>query len=240
MTDLKEAPPMRPAILLRRYKRFLADVELDNGEVITVHTPNTGSMLGCSAPGSRIWLRDSGNPKRKYRYSWEITETAEGVLVGVNTGITNRLVWAGIESGTVAELQGYGSIRREVRYGSENSRIDLLLDGHADGRRCYVEVKNVTTCDGEGYAFFPDAVSVRGSKHLRELMGVVAEGGRGVIFFCVQRADATRVRPADEIDSTYGRTLREAIANGVEAVAYRARVTPQGSVLECPLPVECP
>lgn len=231
---------MLPATLLRRYKRFLADVRLDSGEVITVHTPNTGSMLGCSDPGCRVWLRDTGNPARKYRYSWAISETAEGVLVGVDTGLPNHLIRQGIEAGLVRELQGYGAIRPEVRYGSEGSRIDLLLEGHADGRPCYVEVKNVTTCDDGGYGFFPDAVSSRGSKHLRELMGVVASGGRGVVCFCVQRGDVTRVRPADEIDPLYGRTLRAAIAAGVEAIAYRARVAPAGTVLECPLPVRCP
>ncbi|SCZ67742.1 DNA/RNA nuclease SfsA [Thiohalomonas denitrificans] len=231
---------MIPATLIRRYKRFLADVELQDGTVITVHTPNTGSMLGCSDPGCRIWLRDTENPKRKYRYSWEITENREGVLVGVNTGLPNHLVEAAIHDGTITELQGYESVRREVRYGSESSRIDLLLNGHQDGRPCYVEVKNVTTCDEAGYAFFPDAVSARGSKHLRELMGVVEEGGRGVILFCVQRGDAQRVRPADEIDRLYGETLRTAIEAGVEAIAYRAAVTPERVVLERPLTVLCP
>lgn len=231
---------MIPATLIRRYKRFLADVELEDGSVITVHTPNTGSMLGCSDPGCRVWLRDTANPARKYRYSWELTETRNGVMVGVNTGITNALVEAAVRDGTVSELQGYGSIRREVRYGSERSRIDLLLEAHADGRPCYVEVKNVTTCDPDRFAFFPDAVSARGTKHLRELMGVVAAGGRGVIFFCVQRGDAERVRPADEIDPLYGATLREAIAAGVEAVAYRAEVSPQRIALSERLPVECP
>ncbi len=231
---------MIPAKLIRRYKRFLADVELEDGSLITVHTPNTGSMLGCSEPGCRVWLRDAENPKRKYRYSWEISETLAGVMVGVNTGITNTLVEAAVIDGTVRELQGYASIRREVRYGNERSRIDLLLEGHADGRPCYVEVKNVTTCDADGHAFFPDAVSARGSKHLRELMGVVAEGGRGVIFFCVQRGDAQRVRPAYEIDPLYGATLREALAAGVEALAYRADVTPKATRLETPLPVVCP
>ncbi len=239
-TLLPDEPEMITATLIRRYKRFLADVELEDGSVITVHTPNTGSMLGCSEPGSRIWLRDTGNPKRKYRYSWEITENRRGELVGVNTGLPNYLVEEAIRNGTIKELQGYESLRKEVRYGSERSRIDLLLDGHRDGRPCYVEVKNVTTCDDERYAFFPDAVSSRGSKHLRELMGVVEEGARGVIFFCVQRGDAERVRPADEIDRLYGETLREAIDAGVEAIAYSAGVTPERIALERPLPFLCP
>ncbi len=237
---MKFDPPLQPATLLRRYKRFLADVEMPNGDVITVHTPNTGAMTGCADPGSRVFLRYVDNPKRKYRYSWEVTENLQGVMVGVHTGITNALVKEGIESGVVAELQGYKSIRQEIKYGEEGSRIDLLLQGHDDGHVCYVEIKNVTTCDADGYGYFPDAVSSRASKHLRELMTVVKEGGRGVIFFCVQRGDAQKIRPADEIDPLYGKTLREALGAGVEALAYRARVTPEEIVLETPLSVICP
>jgi sugar fermentation stimulation protein A len=237
---LKFSPPLQPAILLRRYKRFLADVVLPGGEEITVHTPNTGAMTGCAEPGSTVFLRDAANPKRKYRYSWEMTENRQGVMVGVNTGITNALVREAIEAGMVAELQGYSSIRQEVKYGEERSRIDLLLEGHADGRPCYVEIKNVTTCDAEGYGYFPDAVSSRATKHLRELMGVVARGGRGVIFFCVQRGDVQAVRPADEIDPLYGETLRLALASGVEAVACRALVRPDAVILATPITVICP
>jgi len=233
-------PPLQPATLIRRYKRFLADVLLPGGEAITVHTPNTGAMTGCAEPGSTVWLRDVANPKRKYRYSWEMTENLQGVMVGVHTGITNALVAEAIEGGIIDELQGYGSIRQEVKYGEEGSRIDLLLKGHTDGRDCYVEIKNVTTCDEQGYGYFPDAVSRRASKHLRELMAMVERGQRAVIFFCVQRGDVQRVRPADEIDSIYGETLRQALATGVEALAYRARVTPGEVVLEKALPVICP
>ncbi len=237
---MKYDPELSPARLLRRYKRFLADVELPNGEVITVHTPNTGAMTGCAEPGSRVFLRDVYNPKRKYRYSWEMTENLQGVMVGVHTGITNALVKEGIESGMIGELQGYRTIRQEVKYGEENSRIDLLLQQHADGRDCYVEIKNVTTCDDDGYGYFPDAVSVRATKHLRELMAVVGKGGRAAIFFCVQRGDVQRVRPADEIDPLYGQTLRQALAAGVEALAYRAKVSPGEVVLETAVPVICP
>lgn len=233
-------PPLIPATLIRRYKRFLADVEMPNGETITVHTPNTGAMTGCAEPGSTVWLRDVNNHKRKYRYSWEMTTNLQGVRVGVHTGITNALVNEAIEGGVVAELQGYGTIRQEVKYGEEGSRIDLLLQGHADGRDCYVEIKNVTTCDEAAYGFFPDAVSTRASKHLRELMGMVAQGQRAVIFFCVQRGDVKQVRPADEVDFIYGETLRQALAAGVEALAYRARVTPEEVALEKALPVICP
>ena len=223
--------------LIRRYKRFLADIELDGGRIVTAHTPNTGSMLGCCEPGSRVWLSDSGNPDRKYPLSWELVETAPGVLVGINTGLPNKLVAEAITDGAIAELQGYAGIRTEVRYGKEKSRIDLLLEG--PGRpACYVEVKNVTLAhDGIGY--FPDAVSERGSKHLRELAEVTAAGKRGIIFFCVQRNDVNEVRPADAIDRKYGATLRQAIDNGVEAIAWRAAVSPEEIRLDKKLPVCC-
>lgn len=205
-----------------------------------MHTPNTGAMTGCAEPGSTVYLREVDNPKRKYRYSWEMTENSRGVMVGVHTGITNTLVREAIEGGVVTELQGYETTRQEVRYGEEGSRIDLLLQGHASGHDCFVEIKNVTTCDGAGFGYFPDAISSRASKHLRELMGVVEQGGRGVIFFCVQRSDVAAVRPADEIDSLYGETLRQAIEAGVEALAYRARVSPAEIILDTQLPVICP
>ncbi len=229
--------PLLAGTLLRRYKRFLADIELADGSVITAHSPNTGSMLGCAEPGSRVWLRAVDNPARKYPHAWELVENHAGVMIGINTGVVNRLVGEAVYAGVVTELQGYATLRQEVRYGAENSRIDLLLE--AAGRpACYVEIKNVTAVDAGGSAFFPDAVSARGSKHLRELMQVAAQGARGVIFFCVQRADAAAVRPADEIDPLYGRTLRAALAAGVEAVAYRATVTTQAVVLDTRLPVQ--
>ncbi|GAB4298917.1 MAG: DNA/RNA nuclease SfsA [Thiohalomonadaceae bacterium] len=221
---------------MRRYKRFLADVRLADGSLITAHTPNTGSMLGCAEPGSRVWLRVVDNPKRKYPHVWELVENSAGIMVGINTGVVNRLVTEAIANGVIAELQGYAMLRQEVRYGNEGSRIDLLLAGN--GRPpCYVEIKNVTAVDAVGTAFFPDAVSARGSKHLRELMQVVAQGGRGVLLFCVQRGDARAVRPADEIDALYGQTLRAAVAAGVETLAYRATVSPHGVSLDVALPV---
>ena len=226
---------MIPGSLIKRYKRFLADIELDDGRVVTAHTPNTGSMLGCCEPGSRVWLSDSGNPERKYPLGWELVEAAPGILVGINTGLPNKLVEEGIRNGVIKELQGYGGLRREVRYGAENSRIDLLLEDAARPA-CYVEVKNVTLAqDGTGY--FPDAVSARGSKHLRELAAVVAAGQRGIILFCVQRKDVSEVRPADTIDSKYGNTLRQVIDAGVEAIAWRADVTPEEIRLDKSLPV---
>ncbi len=230
------APPLFPATLLKRYKRFLADVRLDDGSELTVHTPNTGSMLGCAEPGMRIWLRDTQNSKRKYRYSWEMSESAEGVKIGVNTALSNSLVKEAIETGVVTELQGYTQILTEVPYGHENSRIDLLLKN--DTRNCYVEIKNVTAVDANGLAIFPDAVTTRGTKHLRELKAMVEAGHRAVIFFSIQRDDVTAFRPASEIDPLYAATLAEVIAAGVEALAYRATVSPAEICLKNRLPVE--
>ena len=232
--------PLIEAVLLRRYKRFLADVRLANDDVVTAHTANTGSMLGCAEPGSRVWLSRSDNPARKYALSWEIVETAPGVLVGINTALPNRLVQEAIENGVLRELQGYDHIRAEVLFGKERSRVDLLLEREADAARCYVEVKNVTASVQPGIALFPDAVSARGSKHLRELMDVVASGQRAVLCFCVQRGDVSEVRPADSIDPLYGATLRQAIHAGVEVIAWRADVSPAGIELRVPLAVVCP
>lgn len=232
--------PLIEGVLLRRYQRFLADVRLADGSHITAHTANTGSMLGCSAPGSRVWLSRAPNPARKYPLSWEMVEVAPGVLVGINTALPNRLVQEAIEGGVARELQGYDRMRAEVAYGTERSRIDLLLERSTDNARCYVEVKNVTATGDQGVALFPDAVSARGTKHLRELMAVVAAGHRGVLCFCVQRGDVHEVRPADAIDPLYGATLRQAMAAGVEAIAYRAEVSPEGISLGVPLPVVCP
>ncbi len=231
-------PPLVEGRLLRRYKRFLADVQLPGGEVITAHTANTGAMTGCAEPGRRVWLSRSDNPKRKYPHTWELIEVRDGVLAGINTQLSNRLVREAIENGRVPELAGYGRIRSEVRYGEERSRIDLLLDSPCDKRTipCYIEVKNVTLVDN-GVARFPDAVSVRASKHLRELMSVVRTGLRAVIFFCVQRGDVHEVRPADDIDPLYGKTLREAVACGVECLAWAADVSTQEIALRRPLSV---
>ena len=232
---MKFSQPLARGTLLKRYKRFLADVELDDGSVVTAHTPNTGSMLGCCAPGSRVWLSNSGNPRRKYALSWELVEALPGVIVGINTGLPNKLVGEGIQDGTITALQGYDVIRREVRYGAENSRIDLLLEGKGKPD-CYVEIKNVTLAQ-EGIGYFPDAVSERGSKHLRELAQVVVGGKRAVICFCVQREDVAEVRPADRIDEKYGATLRQVLDAGVEAMAWRARVSADEIRVDTRLPV---
>ena len=227
-----------PGVLLKRYKRFLADVRLENGDIITAHSPNTGSMLGCAEPGSRVWLRDTANPKRKYPYAWELTTSTEDSLVGINTGIVNRLVSEAIEAGVIHELQGYENILSEVKYGVEKSRIDLLLQSE-DKADCFVEIKNVTAVDKQGNAIFPDAVSQRATRHLRELMHMVKQGQRGIIFFCIQREDISLFRPADEIDPEYGQMLRKAITHGVEAIAYKAELDQQQITLRDPVPVVC-
>jgi sugar fermentation stimulation protein A len=225
-------PSLVEGRLIRRYKRFLADVELMDGSVVIAHCPNSGSMKGCAIPGSRVYLSRSENKGRKLPLTWELVE-ADGFWAGINTSRPNRLTREAIENGTVTELQGYGSLRPEVPYG-EHSRIDLLLEGEPG--RCFVEVKNVTLVEDDR-ALFPDAVTTRGQKHLRELMRVVREGDRGVIFFTVQRGDGTAVSPADTIDPEYGRLLRLALDSGVEALAYRALVTPQEIRLTERLPV---
>jgi len=235
---VKFEQPLIEGRLIRRYKRFLADIELLSGEQVTAHTANTGAMSGCSDPGSRVWLSRSENTKRKYPLTWELIEVAPGVSCGINTMLSNKLVREAIESGFVEELGDYSRVRAEVSYGKENSRIDLLLDdGGSDNRPpCYVEVKNVTLVQN-GVGLFPDAVTSRGTKHLRELMTVVEQGSRAIIFFCVQRNDCIEVRPADHIDEDYAHTLREALASGVEALAYTFNVSPMEIVPASRLPV---
>lgn len=214
--------PTQGGRLIKRYKRFLADIELDDGQTITAHCPNTGSLLGCKEPGSRVVVRDSQDPKRKLRYSFQAIEV-DGTLVNVDTGFPNQVVFEAIRDKKVPALRGYGSARREVKYGS-NSRIDVLLEDPRKGL-CYVEVKNTTWAQGK-LALFPDAVTERGLKHLGELEGVVADGHRAVQFFFISRSDVTRFSPADEVDPAYGEGLRRAAAAGVEILAYSARVTP--------------
>lgn len=232
---MKFKPPFEQGTLLRRYKRFLADVELPGGELLTVHCPNTGSMKNCVVPGTPCWFSRSDNPKRKLPGTLEITTTPLGWLAGVNTGRANHLVREALTEGVISELAGYRNIRSEVRYGEENSRIDFLLQGD-DRPDCYVEVKNVTLEVGDGLLTFPDAVTARGTKHLRELSTMVRAGHRAILLYCVQHSGATRAGPADDIDPVYGATLREALAAGVEVLAYGCKVTAQEITLERRLP----
>lgn len=233
--------PLTEGRLIRRYQRFLADVELADGSVVTAHCANTGSMMGCKEPGCRVWLSPAADPARKLQWTWELVE-ANDHLVGIHTGRTNGLVREAIEAGRIPELTGYARLRPEVPYGGadgKRSRIDLLLED--DGRPpCWIEVKNVTAAVENGIALFPDAVTERGQKHLREMMDKVAAGERAVLFFCVQRGDVTEVRPADAIDPEYGRLLRLALASGVEALAWRATPTTTEIVLSQAIPVLCP
>lgn len=223
--------PLIEATLLRRYKRFLADVRLADGSEMTVHVANPGSMIGGVADaGLRIWLSDSKNPKRKLPYSWEVVETAPkegvGARVGVNTALPNKVVEEAIAAGQVPGLTGYETIRREVKYG-ENSRIDLLLEA-PDKPPCYVEVKSVTLSRTPGLAEFPDAKTTRGAKHLVELAGEVARGNRAVMLYLVNRTDCDEVAIASDIDPLYSKGLEDALAQGVETLSMGVAIDQAG------------
>ena len=209
-------PQLISGTLIRRYKRFLADVRLENGDTATAHCPNTGSMKGCSEPGRTVYLSVHDNPKRKLKYTWELIEMPAS-LVGVNTLVPNRLVFESIKTGQVPELSGYDTLKKEVSIGNR-SRIDLMLSGSSSGQ-CYIEIKNCTLVSG-GIACFPDAVTARGLKHLQELVKLKKAGFRIVMFYFIQRMDAEVFKPADHIDAAYGRELRRAVKNGLEILAY--------------------
>jgi len=211
--------PLIPGQLERRYKGFLADVRLDNGEMVTAHCPNPGSMMGLAEPGMRIWLSPSDNPKRKLPYTWELVELTgaeAGAYAGINTGHPNVLAAEAIAEGRIPELAGYEKMRREVPYGA-NSRVDILLEN--DGARCLVEVKNVHLSRAPGLAEFPDSVTARGAKHLAELSARVAQGERAVMLYIVQRP-ADRFALADDLDPAYAAAFARAIEAGVEALCY--------------------
>jgi len=214
--------PLIPGRLIRRYKRFLADIELETGEVITAHCPNSGSMLTCNIPGREVLLSFHDNPNRKYAHTWEMVRVSL-IWVGINTQIPNRLVYETILDGQIPEFIEYTKVQKEKKVG-QHSRLDLMLSN--DKETCYVEIKNVTLVEND-VALFPDAVTVRGTRHLMELMKLREQGHRAVIFFLIQREDARLVAPADKIDAKYGETLRQAFANGVEILPYQAVVSPQ-------------
>ena len=224
-------PRLLQGTLVRRYKRFLADVRLRNGHVVTAHCPNSGSMRSCSEPGRPVFLSRHDRPERKLRYTWEMIRMP-GSLVGVNTLVPNRLVREEIEGGNIPELAGYTHVRPEVPYG-RNSRIDLLLE--RDGERCYVEIKNCTLLE-DSVARFPDAVTARGLKHLLELRDQAQAGHRAVIFFLIQRMDATGFAPADRVDPAYGDALRRVVQGGVEALAYDVALDLEGIRIRRPVP----
>ncbi|RTZ21307.1 DNA/RNA nuclease SfsA [Vibrio penaeicida] len=216
--------PLQRATLIKRYKRFLADIELDDGSVTTIHCANTGAMTGCADPGNTIWYSVSDNPKRKYPYSWELSQNAQGDMICINTAKPNALVVEAIKQGRIPELIGYDSLRTEVKYGSENSRIDVLLESE-DRPKCYIEVKSVTLLEENGQGYFPDAVTTRGQKHLRELMEVSKNGSRAVLFFTVLHTGIEKVSSAHHIDAKYSQLLNQAKESGVEILCYKAKLS---------------
>ncbi len=228
--------PIIKGLLLKRYKRFLADVELSSGEVITAHCPNTGSLTGCMPERAPCVLRDSQDPKRKLRYTLQTIQVAE-TWVNVDTGLPNKLVPEAIRADLIPALRGYQSVRTEVKYGT-SSRIDVLLEKE-DGSKCYVEVKNTTLMRGKR-ALFPDAVTSRGLKHLNELMDMVQEGHRAVMFYCVSREDASSFGPAVDVDPAYCKTLTKAAQAGVELEAWTTKVEPQSFELGKRLRIHLP
>jgi len=225
--------PLIQGHLLRRYKRFLADVVLATGEVVVAHCANPGSMITCAPEGALVWLSVHDNPRRKLEHTWELVE-AGGQLVCVNTGRANRVVAEGLARGVVRELAGFDELRPEVRLG-ERSRIDFMLLRGPE--RTYLEVKSVTLDAGRGVSAFPDSVTERGTRHLHELMAAVERGHRGVLLFCAQRGGTLAVRPADEIDPEYGWTLRAARDAGVQLLAYACEVSPGGVWLSQRVPL---
>ncbi|MGM3175944.1 DNA/RNA nuclease SfsA [Dickeya lacustris] len=223
------SPRLQPATLIKRYKRFLADVRTADGNILTLHCPNTGAMTGCGAPGDTIWYSTSDNPRRKYPHTWELTHTAEGHWIAVNTLRANHLVTEALQTGGIDECQGYSDIRTEVRYGSENSRIDILLQAN-ERVNCYIEVKSVTLLQ-HGCGYFPDAVTLRGQKHLRELQQVAAQGHRAVLCFAVLHSGIHQVSAAQHIDRHYAELLQRAQQNGVEILCYGTHISPDGMML---------
>lgn len=218
--------PLIPATLVKRYKRFLADVRLDDGTEMTVHVANPGAMMGITDPGLRIWLEDSKNPKRKLQYSWKLTELPDGTWCGVDASVPNKVVGEALRAGLVPALRGYENVLAEVKYG-KNSRIDFLMTGPGMPDT-YVEVKNVHLIRQGDVAEFPDCVTERGAKHLRELSDMIAEGHRAVMLYCVQRGGCRRFKIAPDLDANYAKAFDAARAVGVEAIAFGTRMSPEG------------
>lgn len=222
-------PALQPATLIKRYKRFLADVTLPSGEEITIHCANTGAMTGCATPGDTIWYSTSNNTKRKYPYSWELTQTTNGHFICINTLRANQLVAQALAEKHIPELSEYSVIKPEVKYGTENSRIDFYLtqNGLPD---CFIEVKSVTLLENN-QGFFPDAVTLRGQKHLRELMHIAKEGKRAILLFVALHTGIHVASAAAHIDKQYALLLEEARQSGVEVLCYQADITIQQMVL---------
>ncbi|NQV98457.1 MAG: DNA/RNA nuclease SfsA [Rhodospirillales bacterium] len=222
---MKFPDPLIRGKLIKRYKRFMADIELENGDIVVAHCANSGSMLSVQDPGSEVWISPARNPDRKLKFTWELIRIGEA-WVGINTSHPNALVFEAIADGTISELQGYESQRREVKYG-KNSRIDILLE-NPDGAKCYVEIKNVTmkrNLDRTAPAEFPDGVTARGAKHLVELSDMVADGHRAVMLYLVQRDDCDGFNLARDIDPEYGAAYDKATAAGVEVLGYTCKIS---------------
>ncbi|MGE6992617.1 DNA/RNA nuclease SfsA [Pseudomonas sp. NPDC047961] len=228
--------PLEQGRLVRRYKRFLADVVTDAGEHLCIHCPNTGSMLNCMGEGARVWFQRNSDPKRKLPGTWELVETPQGRLACVNTARANRLVEEALLAGVIGELNGFTALKREVAYGIENSRVDFRLDYPAGP--AFVEVKSVTLGFADtAVAAFPDAVTDRGARHLRELAVLARQGVRAVQLYCVNLTGIEAVRPAGEIDPRYAAALQDAVEAGVEVLAYGVELSPKEIRLVRPLPV---
>ncbi|MBN3208603.1 DNA/RNA nuclease SfsA [Pectobacterium brasiliense] len=228
-------PRLQPARLIKRYKRFLADVVTPEGETLTLHCANTGAMTGCATPGDTVWYSTSDNPKRKYAQSWELTETQQNHWICVNTLRANTLLYEALLENRIEELAGYPDVKTEVKYGTENSRVDLLLQA-PDRIDCYIEVKSVTLLQHE-CGYFPDAVTLRGQKHLRELQQMVANGKHAVLFFAVLHSGIQQVSPARHIDPRYAELFTEAQRAGVEILCYGSTLCPDGITLTHKLPL---
>ncbi len=229
--------PLVPARLIRRYKRFLADCVLEDGTEVTAHCPNPGAMLGLKDDGARIWLLPNDDPKKKLNYGWRLVELEDGHFAGIDAGLPNALVKEALAEGRIEALSGYGTIRPEQRYGDENSRIDFLLSD-PDRADAFVEVKNCHLRRDDDWAEFPDCVTDRGAKHLRELTRIAQNGGRAVMFYVVQRTDCARFRLAPDLDPAYARAFDAAREAGVEVLCHGTRISPAGITLTGPLPVD--
>jgi sugar fermentation stimulation protein A len=227
-------PPLIPGTLIKRYKRFLADVKLKNRDIVTAHCPNTGSMAGCSEPGQTVYLSSHDNPKRKLKYTWELIKMPTS-LVGVNTLVPNRLVVESIKAGIVTELAGYDRVDREVKI-NDHTRLDFMLTD-LRGQHCYGEIKNCTLVN-DSAAAFPDAVTARGLKHIAELEALAESGHRCVMFYFIQRMDAKVFKPADHIDPEYGKGLRRAVGRGVEILVYDVFIDLKGIRLNRRIPIQ--
>jgi len=232
---MKFATDLIPGTLIKRYKRFMADVVLDDGTEVTAHVANSGAMTGLKDEGLRVWLSPANNPKRKLQYTWELVEI-DGQLVGINTSHPNAIVAEAIAAGQIPELSGYAALKREVKYG-KNSRIDIELTA-PDRPRCLVEIKNVHLLRTPRLAEFPDAVTARGTKHLEELGDAAEAGDRAVMLYLVQRMDCDRFTLAEDIDPTYAAAFRKAKQRGVEVLCYTCLITPESLSMDRALPME--